>query len=375
MKINPGISRKYVLFTAVIFSLLIIIISVSFHLILRANTGFIRDTLMRDNELLLSGKARLAVERLKGDAIKRPRELAAEIRERCAGDEGFLHAIIFKKTEDENYFEVLEHVAFDERIKVALNKKDIVKEDKEVNYLKKAVFALTVDPQIRISGGVPVVSVYAPLKSGNRTAVIQFIMSSERTHAALREYADKTDRTKKYLIALAAGLIAAVAAASLLFVQNFALFVRRLSSSMERAAGGELSVSMNPAIDEDLSELALSFNSLIGELKAKEKSIQELENKDALDDLFKYGVSLLKENRYADAIAVFTTLVLMRPGSFGGHFNLGVAYAKTGDHERSLAMFEKALEADPGHERTLQYIEKVKSLKARHESVDAGTER
>lgn len=375
MKIGPGISRTYVLITAVVFSLLIIILSVSFHLILRANTGFVRDTLMRDSEFLLAGRAGLVLERFRVDTIKRPRELAAEIRRLCAEEEGFLHVIVFKKTEDENYFEVLEHVALDERIRVNLDRKDIVKEDKEINFLKRAVFALTVDPQIRISGGVPVASVYAPLRSGNRTAVVQFIMSSERTHAALREYAEKTHRTKKYLIALAAGLIAAVAAASLLFVQNFSLFVRRLSSSMERAAGGELSVSMNPAADEDLSELALSFNSLIGELRAKEKSIQELENKDALDDIFKYGVSILKEGRLDEAIAVFTTLVLMRPGSFGGHFNLGVAFAKRGDYERSLSMFEKALAADPGHELTLQYIEKVKSRRARHEGTDSGTER
>jgi len=375
VKIGPGISRTYVLITAVIFSLLIIILLVSFHLILRANTGFVRDTLMRDSEFLLAGRAGLVLERFRVDTIKRPRELAAEIRRLCAEEEGFLHVIVFKKTEDENYFEVLEHVALDERIRVNLDRKDIVKEDKEINFLKRAVFALTVDPQIRISGGVPVASVYAPLRSGNRTAVVQFIMSSERTHAALREYAEKTHRTKKYLIALAAGLIAAVAAASLLFVQNFSLFVRRLSSSMERAAGGELSVSMNPAADEDLSELALSFNSLIGELRAKEKSIQELENKDALDDIFKYGVSILKEGRLDEAIAVFTTLVLMRPGSFGGHFNLGVAFAKRGDYERSLSMFEKALAADPGHELTLQYIEKVKSRRARHEGTDSGTER
>jgi len=105
------------------------------------------------------------------------------------------------------------------------------------------------------------------------------------------------------------------------------------------------------------------------ELKAREKNFEEkekiladLENKDTLGDIFKFGVTLLKENRLDDAAALFTTLTFLKPEGFGSYFNLGVIYARRRDYAKSMDMFERALQANPGNELTKQYIEKIRKL-------------
>jgi tetratricopeptide (TPR) repeat protein len=108
------------------------------------------------------------------------------------------------------------------------------------------------------------------------------------------------------------------------------------------------------------------------DLKAREKIVQELETKDTMGDIFKFGVSLLKEHRLDESIALFRTLTILKPEGFGGYFNLGVAYAKKGRYAESIEMFKRALQANPRHELTLQYIEKVKHLQSRHDETDPG---
>ncbi len=374
MKTRTGISRKYIIATSMLFSLLVVLLSVSFLFILKANRSLIEETLIRNNEYLLIEKVRTLVDRLELNPGKTTRELSGRIRELCTGDDAFLYAIVLGKTADENYFEVRDTIPFSKVVNPGVSKKSVVREDKEANYLRQALMKPTIDPKLRETSGIYWQSVYFPYKMNNKSLVLEFLMSSSGTKTAIDEYAAGITKIKRYIIILAIVLIGVVIISGMLFIQNFSILIRNLSRSMRKAARGELDVNLNTAADDELTELAHSFNSLIGEmkeLKAKEKIAPELENRDMLGDIFKFGVSLLKENRLDDSIALFKTLTLLKPEGFGGYFNLGVAFAKKGEYGTSIEMFARALQANPQHELTLQYIEKVKRLQLQHGNTDA----
>lgn len=374
MKTNAGISKRFIIIISIFFTSLLVIISIAFHFVLKTNLTIIREILIKNNQELLLDKVKLITQRLKTDSIREKGGLKNKLREYCLEDDAFLSAIIFLKTGDDNYFEVVEHIPLNPSLSLDISKNTVVREDKEINYIKKGVYAPAIDPQIHLTRSVYWQSLYAPITINHKIFVLEFIMSASKTYIALNEYSDEISRIKKYVLILTVFLIVAAIASGFLFMHNFSLLISSLSESMNKAAKGELDINLNPETDEELSELALSFNSLIGELKelkAKEKIIQELEKKDSLTDIFKFGVDLLKENRVDDSIIIFNALILMKPG-FGSYFNLGVAYAKKQDYTRSLNMFEEAIKSNPGHEITLQYIEKVKKLQIHYGSTAAG---
>ena len=155
------------------------------------------------------------------------------------------------------------------------------------------------------------------------------------------------------------------------------MLITSLSGHMKKAAQGSLDISLNPVEDDDLNELAHSFNSIVSELKElnkKDKIIKQLE-RDSSGDLFNLGVNLLKEKNYNDAIAIFKALTIIKPNAFGSFFNLGVAYAKKKEYGFSFDMFERALNSNPGHELTLNYIEKVKRLQETDAKISADVKR
>ena len=125
-------------------------------------------------------------------------------------------------------------------------------------------------------------------------------------------------------------------------------------------------INLNTAADQELSELALSFNSLIEEmrdLREKEKTILLPAEKDLLGDAFKQGVALLKDGDYINALHLFHTIIILKQESFGSYFNMGIAYAKLQDYDNSLPMFARAKALNPRYELTDSYIEKVNKLK------------
>ncbi|HNX60162.1 MAG TPA: tetratricopeptide repeat protein, partial [Spirochaetota bacterium] len=171
----------------------------------------------------------------------------------------------------------------------------------------------------------------------------------------------------------------------------------------------------NEEADEDLFELAMSFNTLVGELKEKErlisdlkakttaaqktvpsrdagreeefsmrlkslqaelsqalaekdKMVAELEKNDELSESFRKGVDILKEGRTDEAQIIFSALTILKPDGFGAFFNLGVVYAKKRDYDRAISMFERAIRINPAHAIAAQYLDKVMRLKR-----DAGT--
>jgi hypothetical protein len=370
---RTGISGKFVLTIGVIFSSLILLLALAFYRLAGTSLAFMRDSMIRESALLREEKARLATERL----IMAPRRnvtgLSEGICSHASGDPDFLHAIIFSKTSDDDYFSVSEIVPLAGAFEIPLAKGAVVREDREVNFLKKGLFGHVTDPEIRKTGGICWQSCYFPVAVGRKNYVIQYMMSAAKTMIRIEEYASEIHRVRTWVFTIAGVMITAVCAACVLFLYNFRLLLSGLSSSMKKAAGGDLDVNLKPGADAEFDELAHSFNSLIGEIKEKERIIQELENKESFSDLFKFGVNLLKEGRTDDAILFYRALIILKPEGFGSYFNLGVAYAKKRDFRSSISMFEKALEIKPGDERTLENITRVRNSPYFNESEQRGS--
>ncbi|HPL16668.1 MAG TPA: tetratricopeptide repeat protein [Spirochaetota bacterium] len=386
------ISRRFIIAISAIYSALIIATSVSFHVIMAGNAGILKDALISNSRDLYLGKIDILAERLKLrnatsiDAVKN------ELRDYndSAGD--ILGVIIFSKTEDENYFRIADALLFHEDLDLAITRSEVVRELKDINYLKMGLLHSAVDPDIYSQSGYTWQNVYYPFEIKNKKAVIQFLVSAARLQATIDSYAASTGNTRIFNIIFTIVLIIAVIVLSVIFLQNYSLLISNLSSFMKKAADGDLDVSLNQTADDELNQLALSFNTLIDELKEKtvrvtpepepqpgqaeqapegqeepgEKPQQAAEppaENDSMGEIFTTGVSMLKDNRLEEAIAIFLTLTIMKPGGFGSYFNLGVAYAKKRDYDRAIAMFEEAARINPTFEVTARYIEKVKKLR------------
>lgn len=373
---KSGTSTRFVLALAAVYSLLILALSFTFQFFLDRNANILTEILVKNSNTLLLQRAESVLDLLNREKPRNPGDLAAGLRKSFARDD-MLYIIIFSKTPDDNYFKVVEKVPLSPLMKIDLQKNASVQENKEINYLREGLFRGTTDPGIYCAGGTCWQNVYAPIRIGNRDYVVEFMFPASRTRDALGEYSSSLKEGKVYIIAVTVVILIVIFILIFLFQQNFALLIKNLSSRMKKAAGGELDVGLNPGADMELNELALSFNSLLEEmkgLKEKEKRAKELEGLEILNDLFRTGVNLIKEARFEHAVPLFKTLTILKPDAFGSYFNLGVAYAKTGDYESSLAMFDRALLAKPGHALTINYIEKVKRLKSAHENTVERTE-
>lgn len=62
---------------------------------------------------------------------------------------------------------------------------------------------------------------------------------------------------------------------------------------------------------------------------------------------FETGLAHMREQRYAEAIAVFQRLVEEQSSLPGPHVNLGIAYARLGRREEALVALETAVQLDP----------------------------
>ncbi|MDY6932902.1 MAG: tetratricopeptide repeat protein [Spirochaetota bacterium] len=363
-------STKYVFNIALLYSLLIIISSLSFHYILKKNSRLLRETTLRNNEHLLLEKTGLIIDRLADDNIKSLKALSSKLKGYCSGDENLLYILIFSQSEDEAYFKMIKKIANNPAFDIGIKGRQRVKEDRAINYLQKGMFGEIADEKIYSSNGLYWRNVYHPFKIRNKTLVIEFIVSTSMTMNSINEYYTTLNKTNRYIIIISAIIIVIAFIITFLFTHNLSLFIKGLSQHIKDAADGKLDVQLNPTIDEDFSEIALSFNNLIVKLKElteKEKSTEDIEHSDPLSEAFSYGVAFIKEKRIDDAIAIFKTLTILKPEGFASLFNLGVAYAKNRDYNNALLSFRKAMEFNPDHELTLKYIEKVGLLQRRDE--------
>jgi tetratricopeptide (TPR) repeat protein len=360
------LSRRFIIAISVIYSTLIIAVAVSFHVITHKNADTLRDALIAQNRDLLIKRVQDCADRMKLKNATSPEDIKKEISN-CNTESGdLLSVILFTKTNDENYYRIADTIFFRDDLRLNLKRSAVVREQKEINYLKQGILHTAVDPEIYSESGYYWQNVYSPYDLGNRKAVIQYMLSASRTQEVIVNYAESIQGIRTFIIVLTVILVVAVVLISLIFVHNYSLLLRNLSGYMKKAADGDLQVSLNPTEDIELNQLAQSFNTLIDELKDRtEKAAQEAESSPDTEEagaIFKTGVSLLKENNLDGAIAIFKTLTIVKPNGFGSFFNLGVAYAKKREYDTSIRMFEEARRINPSFEVTEAYIEKVKRL-------------
>ncbi len=349
---------------ASIYSLLIILFAAGFYAIIRSHTGDVTAMVLDSDRAIAEALVRSVSFPQKSDMRGKdtgPAGLRPAIVQAMQAYPLLLGAVIYSPTEDENYFEVRDIVSSATIKNLPLEKHTIVKESKGMNYLRKALVSLTVDSVLYKDDKTAVTwqNAYVPTNPGKKgNHVVQYFISAEKTRRTVAAYENSLTLYAACVFGLAAVMMIAVLVLTMVQAHNFTLLIHNLSSYMSKAARGDLEVNLNSDSDVELSELALSFNSLIDELK--DKSHRLAQEPTQLKDIFSIGVTMLKDNRLDEAVGVFNGLLSVNPDKFGTCFNLGVAYAKKGENAKSLEMFQKAYEIDPSFEKTAAYIEKIK---------------
>jgi tetratricopeptide (TPR) repeat protein len=74
---------------------------------------------------------------------------------------------------------------------------------------------------------------------------------------------------------------------------------------------------------------------------------------------FAEAESVYNERRYGDAAAMFETYVQRKPDNAYGHYMLGLSAWKAGELDRARSAFERSLELDPKHVKTLLNLSRV----------------
>ena len=352
LKRRSTVSTRFVITTAVVYSVIIILILLSFLYILNISSGTLKEILLKNNETYILKKTGLIVERLNEKNIRNLKTLSKELKNYCSKDNDFLHVLIFSDTSDENYFKLQKEIQLNKSFKIKVARNKLIQETKDTNFMKTGLTQSVADPVIYSLNDQYYKNVYYPF-TVKSNYIIEFYISSSELITTLDDYSDKINTIKKYSVIVTACAIIVIIITTILFNYSFLVMIKNLSGHLKKVAEGSSNEDIPGIQDDDLNELAESLNGIFSELKSK---------KDLTGELFKSGVELLKQEQFADSIAVFKTILIYKPDTFGACFNLGVAYAKIRQYKLSAAMFEKALEANPGHKVTTDYISRVNRI-------------
>jgi len=357
---KPIISRRFIIGISITYSALILVTAGSFFVSTRITGETLRDVVETNSRELLLGKTALLAERLSAKALTSPQTFIDAIKEDSAGRDDLLAAVLFIRTEDENYHRVGATGVFAGGFSLPIRVSDVVRPGKEVNYVKSGAIQPVVDPEIHVRDAFAWQTAYAPIKMERRNAVLQIYYSASRTKTLLDEYRSAMRLPRGIMLGFTIFCIAAVGIITAVFMYNYSYLIQNLSAYMKKAAEGDLDVALRTTDDRELNLLAESFNTLIDELR--DRSEKPSEETKGMAPIFATGVSLLKDNRLDEAIAVFRALAILNPNSFGSYFNLGVAYAKKREYQSAIEMFRTAERLNPGFETTTRYIEKIRDL-------------
>ena len=75
----------------------------------------------------------------------------------------------------------------------------------------------------------------------------------------------------------------------------------------------------------------------------------------------KKGYTLLRENKYNEAIHIFKINVALHPESENVYDSLAEAYLKSGDSLQAFNNYKKALELNTGNRRAKDYVNAYKN--------------
>lgn len=358
---KTGSAKKYIIVFASLSSVFVLILSLIFIYLQSKNIKLIQETVLVNGQNLLFSKSENALKYCENNNLKDIKILTDQLTSYCRNDQDFLGIMIFTPTSDENFFRLESFINLNPAIQSKIKINEIVREETENNFLRDGLFKPVYDPLFYSKNGIYWQYNYYPFKLNNTHYVIQFLVSSTALYNNLEEQKLAVKQTISILLVVTISAIILIFISSLVFMQKYSYLINQLSGYMKRVAGGE-QLKLDDKINNELSELFLSFNNVAGEIKEKSKIIEELGKQNSLDEIFKFGVNLLKENRINEAISIFNTLILLKPEGFGSYFNLGVAYAKNQMYDISLDMFKNALKAKPDDSLTLSYISKVERL-------------
>ena len=359
------LSLTFITTTTIIFAVLILAIALAFNYFMRNNSSLLNDVITILNHDHLLEKADLVIDRLTLHEATDKDSVSSILKKYCTRDRGFLYVILYQKTADDNYFKIIDTIPVSKSLALDLKKKSVVREIKDKNYLQEGLLHSTVEPRRYSQQGIYWQNVYVPFQPGRKKLILQFLISVEKSNEAVSSFNKNYNTVRLMFSILSGALILIILVLSLVFSHNVSLLITNLSLFMDKAASGELDINLNPSDDAGLNQLALSFNSLIEELKDKTDKTKA----DPLAEIFREGVDRLKEKRPDDAIAIFHTLAIFRPTSFGNFFNLAIAYAMKKQYRLSLEMFRQARELNPAYDLTDRYIEKVEKLLAAHDGT------
>ncbi|MGL4370228.1 MAG: hypothetical protein ACRCUT_11255, partial [Spirochaetota bacterium] len=376
-------AKKILIYFTITQSLIILLLTGVFSLITSKNASFIRSIISEYSTTVAVDTSRAAASAAWTSKEIPSKDFMARLFSYCRGDAKILSAILFSKTADENFFKVAARIDLGAKITLPVEIGQRVRESTEENWLKKGIYGISVDPALYSNKEKTLYwhNAYIPVQCKDGRFVARFMISASDAVFAMDDYFGKVNRMRMILIIITAVLLASSVAASAIFLHNFSLFITGLTGYVRKAAEGDTTLSLTGGVDEDLSELALSFNTLVGELKEKSRVIAELSDRekdvqsqqsagsaaaektamisdlqqklfqaqadkermlaeqnrqDELSEIFRKGVEILKKERYDDAVSIFTALTVLKPDGFGGYFNLGVAYAKLCKFDRSL---------------------------------------
>lgn len=275
-------------------------------------------------------------------------------------DDDIIACVLYKPTEDENFFRVYSIIYYDREFAFPFKKNEKIAGDLKNNHINSAVNMESIDRKIYNEGNMFFQHIYFPVKNGSKFTIIQLTVNASSAAHFLKLFSQKETALRIKIFSSAVIFSVIIFIITILYMHNLSLFINSLTSVITRAADGKTNIKLNKDADSDFEELAVSLNSLIGGIEEKEKLISEMSDKIDTAELFKDGVQLLKEKDLKHAEAVFLTLIRLRPESFGSYFNLGVIYAKQKYYDSALKMFQKANEINPEYEMTSSYISKVR---------------
>lgn len=411
MAISKSSAKRILLIFAAINALAI--------LLLTGVTGIITDkNIDRTRELVLSYSADAALQRgmrIAAQSHLTPETKGSEILElisaKIKSDSSILGMILFSKTADESFFRVVDTGSNSSSFRIPVIRGQKVKEGTEENWIRKGLFDPTVETTPYSANENYWHNVYLPVKIKDNTYVLRIMISAAPAVFALDDLIASTTEVQIILIIVSGLLIIISLVSAFLFLRSYLMIISGITGYAKKAAAGDHNMVLNESASEEIFELALSFNSLVGELRDKErtinslrereneaiksrntaaaeevrtelgKTIQSLEDElkraveekerilaeesktDELSLTFRKGVELLKSGSLDEAHTIFSALALVKPDGFGAHFNLGVVYAKKRMFEESLHAFEIARGINPAHTLTNDYIDKVTRLK------------
>lgn len=368
MKKNKSNVKKFAIVFTSINALLILALTAIYIFQLNKNKEFIKKIIFEKSHYTATEKVETIKKIINRSEYKTYKDFYKELKSLSENDNQILNIAIFTKTLDENFFRVKSIIKLNKNIKLPFRKNQKIGEKSNENFIKKGRYELTLDPSLYSQEVLFWHNVYCPKTINNKRYVLKFSINTTSIVNSLSSYIDNEKINRNFIIITALSFIFILLIISILYANSHSAFINRLTSFVEKASHGNLEISINEKANADITKLANSFNTLIDDLKEKEKKINNLENKDNLSDIFKAGVKFLKINKIDQSISIFKTLTIIKPNGFASYFNLGVAYIKNKNFDKSIMMFEKALELNPEHIDTKACLEKANKLKIFYET-------